>query len=157
MANLAQDDRNDTLRVVGYEVWMLNVALQHLAWAQAHGCEELKNLALECFALHARTLYDFFFCKSKKKDYLRVQDLLGETESLGKPSKFCEHMAKMNNQLAHITRERLGYNRDPNRKEWRLDGILDNLRNAVSRFKELAIVQNLDVDSIPDVVDRIGG
>ena len=155
MTNLTQDDQRDTLQVIGYEVWMLNVATHHLRLAQHLGYTALENLALECFALHARTLYEFFFMKSSE-DYIRASDLLSADHLFNTPTLFREHLAKMNNQLAHITRERLRYNRDPEKKEWQLTEVLDNLRKVVSDFKNLARKDGLDVDSIPDVVDGMG-
>ncbi|HUX02551.1 MAG: hypothetical protein WBD63_05240 [Phycisphaerae bacterium] len=153
---LSQEDTRDALGVVGYEVWMLNVATRHFTLAQSLGYTALENLALECFALHARTLYEFFF-KNSSGGYIRVGDLLSAGHPLKKPPRFSEHMAKMNNQLAHITRARLLYNRDPKNKAWQLDEVLDNLRNAVSEFKRLARERGLNVDRIPDVADGMGG
>jgi hypothetical protein len=100
----------------------------HLPWA-------INNSLLNTFATHARNLIDFLYSRSRKKDYdtdIVIQDYV-EPDVLEKilpkiSSLLEETLVKANKQVAHLTIERIEYEKAG--KEWKFIEVVKHVCQA---------------------------
>lgn len=125
-----------------YEVNMLTMSVGILAYLGTHNNTSpipwvINNGILNTFAMHARSLIDFLYSRSKGRDYptdIIIQDYVSEpdiSQHLIPISPLLEEaLIKANKQVAHLSIERIEYERAG--KEWKFVEVISHIRKAFS-------------------------
>jgi hypothetical protein len=123
-----------------YEVNMLTMSVGILAYLGIHNNTSpipwvINNGILNTCAMHARNLIDFLYSRSKGRDFptdIIIQDYVTEDDI----SRYLvpisplldEALTKANKQVAHLSVERIDYERAG--KEWKFVDVMGHIRKA---------------------------
>ena len=125
-----------------YEINMLTMSVAILAYLGTHNNRSpipwvLNNGILNTFSIHARNLIDFLYSRSKGKDRatdIIIQDYVDDsaiTQHLRPITPLLEEvLIKANKQVAHLTMERIDYEKAG--KEWKFRDVIGHIRLAFS-------------------------
>ncbi len=143
---LSFDDKREFLNHhFYYEVHMLIYAYEFVVESFKNNIQDLKNISLENFALHARNVNDFFRTKSrnnKNKDDALSVDFLEDDKNIesyvDKYNDIIEYIrSKSNKQVSHLTYTRIAFEKE--NKNWEIKKVITSLLEMAFVF-----INNLD-------------
>ena len=134
--NIPEETLKEAAKHVNYEIRMFKYSYEKLKTSGGYD----KNVFLEDFILHFRTLYDFFY-KEKYQDNVLAEDFIPKT-SIGTFEKYRtlekdieEYKKKANKQLAHITYSRADtYNNIIKPKSWKTRDMYQKIEKTIQAF-----------------------
>ncbi len=118
-----------------YELEMLRL-LAHEQGTQPHH-PVLNNALLECIAIHARVLFDFFYNDSPRSDDVSAIDYLPDWPKI-RPATSAHLLRigeRVGKEVAHLTYARLDVL--PELKGWDVVGLANEIRELMKSFVKL--------------------
>lgn len=139
-----------------YEVHMLISAYEYVVESFSNNIQELRNISLENFALHARNVNDFFRKGNRNnniKDDAIAADFLKDDNNfescINKYSEIIEYIRfKSNKQVSHLTYSRITFEKE--NKHWEIIKVISALLEMVILF-----INNLDKAYLFENIDML--
>lgn len=137
---MTADQKPEAMKHFDYEVWMLDEAARRIVDDPSD--KVMNNAYVESFAVHARTVYQFFYPTANNgkglADDITASDFLeGDVtwrNLFGEPDQsFQDLNRKANKHIAHLTMERL---RPEAKLPWKINEYHSGLMKQVAKFRE---------------------
>jgi len=118
-----------------YEIAMLAFSFQQLLENQRPPDQNKNNMAIECFLLHARNLYEFYY-HSPNKDYSRATNFILDWDKYrpAKTTAIKEQENRINLELSHLTYKRIAGSTPE--KQWNYGNLYNDYLIITKTFLE---------------------